>query len=107
MTATGDAFFIDKKLYKLNPIEADFDENNLMNPWNLKTIVTENGNHRECDVIFTPTFVDQKKINIMLIIQNDFRVVYGQFSGWASDDEGNKYAFENVNGYIELFKAKW
>src|SRR5690349_10840171 len=57
MKATEDAFFVDKKLFKLNPIEPTFDDHNLMNPWTLKTYVAASGKHQECDVVFAPHFV--------------------------------------------------
>lgn len=95
--ATEDSFFIDRILYKLNTVEPKFDDNNLMNPWTFTTLPNGKKDFRECEIIFAPHQVylliksdanssqqTRKALNYLLL-NSEIRVVYGQYSGWVTD----------------------
>jgi len=54
--ADEDSFFLNHTLYKLNTVETKYDENNLMNPFNIRTIGTKLKNS-QCEIIFAPHYV--------------------------------------------------
>ncbi len=54
--ADEDSFFLNQTLYKLNTVETKYDENNLMNPFNIRTIGTKLKNS-QCEIIFAPHYV--------------------------------------------------
>jgi len=100
-----DSFFVNHTMHMLNTMETKFDENNLMNPFNIGTVGTELKNS-QCEMIFAPQYVEKKVVNYV-IVHSDMRVVYGKLSGWVTDENNNKYAFEDINAYFEVFKTKW
>jgi len=103
--ADEDSFFLNNTLHKLNTVETKYDDHNLMNPFNIRTIGTALKNS-QCEIIFAPQYVENKNVNYVLI-KSDMSVVYGKFSGWVTDENGNKYTFEDLHGYFEVFKTKW
>ena len=100
-------FKVNGKLFKLNPIAIKYDPLNFMNSMSFSThenFMEEKNNSAE--FVFTSYHHLPKKENF-LIVSSDFNLVYGTFSGWVTDDEGNKYEFEDVAGFYEEFNMKW
>jgi len=104
--ATEDSFFIDDVMFKLNTVQPEFDENNLMNPWKFKTVATLQNNFKECEITFTPHYRDRKALNLF-VLKSEMRTTYGQYTGWVTDHNNEKYTFENLNGFAEIYKGKW
>lgn len=59
--ATGDAFVIDKYTFKLNAVDVDLKDDDLMHPITFKTLFNKKKNFKECDVVFTPLSVRKKQ----------------------------------------------
>jgi len=55
--ATADGFVVDKYTFKLNAVEAQFDEKDLTQPIKFNTLFNSKKNFKECHVTFTPTHV--------------------------------------------------
>jgi len=103
--ATEDAYFVNNYIYKLNAAEISYDPENLLNPWKMHC-VTDNKDFKECDIIFKPSLLNKKNMNL-IAIASDFKVVYGYFEGWVSDKMGRKTQFSDIAGLIEVHKARW
>ncbi len=100
------AFKIDSKLVKLNPIVLKYDELNLMNSFTLKTHENFKDLNRQVDLVFT-SHKAHYKVDNFIIIKNKMELVYGTLSGWVSDEEGNKYQLKDVPALFEAFISRW
>lgn len=100
-------FKVDGKLVKLNPVVIKYDPLNFMNSMSFKTHENFLGDeNNRAEYVFTSFHHLPLKENF-LIISSDFNMVYGTYSGWVTDDEGNKYEFEDIAGFYEEFTMKW
>jgi hypothetical protein len=100
-------FKIDDKVVYLNPLELKFDPLNFMNSMVFSTHENFAGdNNNKAEIVFTSFHHVPKKDNF-LIISSDFNLVYGTYSGWVTDDQGNKYEFEDVPGFFLKCHFNW
>ena len=105
--ATDDSFKIGKKVFHLNPVKMEYDPLNLMNSFVFKTHPNFEGETANmAEIVFRSEYVHEKRDNL-IVLTTSFDYVYGTYSGWVTDNDGNKYEFEGVQGYIEIVKLKW
>lgn len=102
-----DAFKVGTKVFKLSPLAYTYDKLNYMNGFTMKT--HENYAHdmnNAADIVFRSSFVHTKKDNL-IIIKSNMDYIYGTYSGWVTDDKGNKFEFEDIHGFVEIAKFRW
>lgn len=102
-----DAFKVDDKVFKLNPVEYTYDKLNYMNGFTMRTHEKFAGDkNNAAEIVFRTNYVHKKKDNL-IIIKSNMDYIYGTYSGWVTDDNGVKYEFENIRGLTEVAKFKW
>jgi hypothetical protein len=103
--ATADGFVVDKYTFKLNAVEAKFDEKDLTQPIKFDTLFNSKKNFKECHVTFTPTHVDTQTVEGESI-NVESQVVVGKFSGYVTDNRNKKYTIKDFGGSVEILKLK-
>ena len=95
------AICIDGKLYKIRePLNWDYDQRNYMQPWKIKSTLTES-----IDLTFTPFFDRVAKVNL-LVLKSAGHQCFGKYSGCISVG-GINLKIENVIGWAEEHIARW
>ncbi|MCL2600916.1 MAG: DUF2804 domain-containing protein, partial [Treponema sp.] len=91
---TGNAFFVDGLLHKLDQITFQITPADWLSPWRF----TSNDNRLE--MTFTPR---QERADRRRFLHHSFsrRQFYGNFSGRAILDDGSDIAFNNITGFAE------
>jgi len=103
--ATTDGFVVDKYTFKLNAVEAQFDEKDLTQPIKFNTLFNSKKNFKECRVTFTPSHVEKQTLEGETV-NLESQVVVGRFSGYVTDLRNKKYTLRDFTGSVELLKLK-
>ena len=99
---TENALVIDGHLIKISEnVIFDYDKNNLMAPWILKTEESD-----QVDLIFTPVYKRLAHTNFF-VIKSDIYQMIGYFSGYIKDENNYKIKIEKLPGCSEEHFAKW
>ncbi|NFV12192.1 DUF2804 domain-containing protein [Clostridium sporogenes] len=99
---TENALLIDGKILKLNEcILYDYDENNLMKHWNIKTEISDKVN-----IIFSPIYDRIAKTDVVLLKSTAHQII-GGFYGKIKDEHGSIINIEALKGCVEEHYAKW
>lgn len=99
---TENAVVIEGKLLKISDnINFDYDKNDLMKPWILRTEKNDKVN-----LIFEPVYKRLAKTNFLFIKSNIYQMI-GYFSGYIRDEDNNKINIEKLPGCSEEHFAKW
>ena len=97
--ATENMFFYNKKAYKLDRLCVNYDENDLMKPWEIQDV------EDKIRIKFTPYF-DNYTENKYLVVDTHCHQVYGFFEGMIETEEGPK-EFKNIMAFIEHAVNRW
>ena len=97
---TGNAFFVDGRLHKLDQITFHIPTANRLSPWRFTS------NDGRLEMIFTPRQerYDHRRILFHSLARRQF---YGSFSGKAVLDDGSEIGFSNITGFAERAKARF
>ncbi|CDW84455.1 UNKNOWN [Stylonychia lemnae] len=103
-----DFVLINGKHYKIDQVQIEYEESNIMQPQTFSTIKDLNlkiFKNRECQVKFTPLGVAEDGIHLIVygITQN---LVYGLYSGSCNID-GWIIQFKDQLGVVEHLNARW
>lgn len=99
---TENCLIVDGRITKLSEdIIFEYDKSNLMNPWTLKTSITNRVN-----LVFTPVYERVANSNL-LVIKSDMHQMIGGFSGTIITDSGETIEVENILGCSEEHFTKW
>ena len=71
-----------------------------MRPWR----ITDPSGHLELEL--TPRHDKHSRINVG-VLRNETHQVFGDWSGWVADDDGNRVEFEGLQGFAEECRARW
>ena len=94
-------YWIDGQLHKVGLATFQFDRDNLLEPWRVRT--TDGA----VDLSFTPEGERQEVLNLGLVATN-FRQLFGRFSGTLKPGSGTKtVTIEDMYGFVEDQFAKW
>ena len=97
---TGNAFFLDGKIHKLDQVTFHTSPSNWFQPWRF----TSNDNRLQ--MIFAPHQIRAE--NHQTIFQSlRRRQVCGFFSGKVVLDDGSDFEFQNIAGFAERQKSQW
>ena len=106
-TSLNDAFKINDKVFRLNPLVFKYDKRNYMNGFKVSTHDKFSGsNANAAEIVFKTEYVLPKRDNLV-IIKTHMDYIYGSYSGWVSDENGNRYEFKDVHGLIEIADFRW
>lgn len=93
---------IDNQLHKIHEdIVWEYDTNNFMKPWILKTKVSN-----RVSLVFTPLY-ERVASTRALIVQSSVHQMIGHFTGTVLTDDGDEIKIENMLGWAEDHMAKW
>ena len=99
---TENALFIDGKCIKLSENAVfEYDKNNFMKDWNLKTTISDRVN-----LVFSPEYERVAKSK-MLFLESEVHQMIGVFNGYVKDETGQKISVENMSGCSEEHFGKW
>lgn len=99
---TENALVVDGMLTKLSEdIAFEYDHNNLMKPWSLKSALTDSVN-----LTFVPFYERVAKSNL-LVIKSEVHQMIGNFSGTIKTDIGEIITIESIIGAVEDHFGKW
>ena len=99
---TENATIVDGRLLKLSEnVIYEYDKNNLMKPWTIKTEITDRVNLR-----FDPIYERIAKTNF-LIVKSEIHQMVGYFSGEIQGEGGEKIKFSKILGCAEDHFGKW
>ncbi|CBZ03280.1 hypothetical protein H04402_01468 [Clostridium botulinum H04402 065] len=99
---TENALLIDGKILKLNEcILYDYDKNNLMKPWSIKTEISNKVN-----LIFKPIYDRMARTDVVLLKSTVHQII-GEFYGEIKDEQGNIINIKDLKGCAEEHYAKW
>ncbi len=96
--ATENTLILDGRIHKLEEIEFDYDSDDFMRPWTMRS--------DRADITFTP-FLDRTAKTNLLLIRSEVHQMFGRYSGWVSDDLGSKVILDGVPGWAEEHHARW
>ena len=97
---TGNAFFVDGRLHKLDQITFHIPVANWLSPWHFTS------NDNRLDMTFTPR---QEMMDRRRILFHSFsrRQLYGSFAGKVVLDDGAAISFNNSTGLAERVKTRF
>lgn len=99
---TENGIILNGKLFKIQePVDFIYDRKNWMNPWRIKSMVTDN-----VDITFTPTHHRIAASNVVLV-KSEVHQMVGHYSGKVILDDGKEIVIEKLRGTIEEHIAKW
>lgn len=99
---TENALLVDGKLIKLSEnVIYEYDKNNIMTPWSIKTEITDRVN-----LTFRPIYERIAKTNFC-IIKSEIHQMVGYFSGEIEMRTGEKIKFEKIAGCAEDHFGQW
>ena len=103
--SSGDALFIDGKIYKLDALIIKKISNN---EWSIKSYKGNSIKYpkNEVDIIFKIANRHKTYQNYILI-EVDFNSNFGYFSGNLKTADGHKIDFENQFGFVEEMFSRW
>lgn len=100
--APFDIYTLDGTTFMLEPIVANFSQNSNLDPIQFKTSNFEFFKKRKAKFVFTPEYVENT-LDDYLIVKNKSLEYFGHFSGWVSDEYGDKIDFEHVYGRVVIY----
>jgi len=86
----------------LEPIVAKFNQKDLYAPIEFKTSNFDFFKKRKAKFVFTPEYVE-KTSDDYLVVKNKSIEYFGHFSGWVSDNYGDRIEFKNVYGRVVTY----
>lgn len=96
-------FKVGSKVVKLNPLNFKYDSLNLNNGGQLNTSSEWfSKSENKAEIVMTTYHSHTDKQNWFLINKNIFRGLV-KLEGYVTDNEGNKYEFDELYGVVELF----
>lgn len=103
----GDYFKIGNKLVKLEALKLTYNPENLMEEMTIQTHENhDNKKARQASIQFSPTYKGNVNTEY-IILSGKLDYVYGYYSGWVSDEDGQKIQFKKMKGILEISKLKW
>ena len=113
-TRTSEDFFVlDGVTHKLDPLQLTYDKLNFMNGFSIASYgsnaqAAEDNVplERKAEIVFRSTMHKHLGFNYFLL-KNSYELVFGELTGWVTDEAGVKYSFEDIPAFIQLndFKA--
>jgi hypothetical protein len=94
------AFWVDGELVKLGKVNFDYDSDNPMEPWKIRS---EDG---LIDLVFTPFGKREQNIDYKLL-SSKFIQPFGSFSGQLHLPAGNVIQLDEIYGVVEEHFARW
>lgn len=97
---TENCFWRDNELIKVDLVDFDYDGDDLMCPWRIRS-----GDGR-VDLMFEPLNRHREKLNILLFASN-FHQIFGRFTGVLRDARGHETRVDGLHGFVEEQYAQW
>jgi hypothetical protein len=101
-----DAFKIEGRVVKLNPLEVTYDHRNFMNGFTFKTSKNFEDEKHSADITFKVYHTHKNSENLVLI-NTSIDYVYGFYSGRVVDEQGQVIEFIEIPGIFELASFRW
>lgn len=105
---TEDSFFVDGKIYKLPTIvtkELQHEYPSTSKYWSFETVehpVIKNRCEFKMEINKSSNLDQDFKV-----VKSSFEIVYGKVSGSCKDENGNKYVFNEILGFLENKRSVW
>jgi hypothetical protein len=97
---TENAFFLEGKLHKLDRVAFHIPSSDWLEPWHFI------GSDNRLDLIFKP-HQERSDRRAMLLQSLQRRQACGSFSGFVVLDDGSKFEFQNITGFVERRKTRF
>ena len=97
---------INDKVIQLEPVEINFDKDDLMKDWKQITHEIANFSSRTVNLTFTAKKQFSGDLN-KIIIDSLFRENFGYFDGYIIDNEGKVIKIDKVFGIVEIVIVRW
>lgn len=98
--ASKNIVFFQGKGHKLGKVKIDFDEEDFLDPWKIKS------NDNRLDLTLKPIQYIPGSQNL-LILKTEGHPVYGYYSGMVELDNGEKLKIDRLFGFAEYCKHRW
>ena len=96
---TENALFVDGRLHKIaDELTWDYDRTDWQRPWRI--------HGPRVDATFTPWHEKVSRTNL-LVLAGETHQCFGEWSGWASTDEGERVALDGLVGWAEEARNRW
>lgn len=108
-----DSFILDGATHRLDPLHIKYDKLNFMNGFTISTFVDNTNLEEEtveskpcrAEFVFRTVYHHNSGFNYFLV-KKKVDTVFGEVSGWVSDEAGVKYSFEDIPAVIEIADLK-
>ena len=97
---TENCFWIDGRLHKVDTVAFEYDQRDLMSPWQLRSA------DGRVDLAFAPEGMHVERVNALVLATN-FHQLFGRFTGTLTTAAGERTAIERMLGFCEDHYAKW
>ena len=98
---TENGVIIDGRLTKIGAeLGWDYSWDNPMRPWR----VTDPSGHLELEL--TPRYDKHSRTNVG-VLSTETHQVFGDWSGWVADDDGQRVEFDDLQGFAEESRSRW
>jgi len=95
-------YFIDGKLYKISEdLDWEYDRNNFMIPWVIKTSCSDN-----IYLTFKPFFERSSSTN-WILYKRSVHQIFGHYKGYITNSNGEKVQIKDLMGWAEELTAVW
>jgi hypothetical protein len=98
--ASENALVLDGVIHKLDQVEFFYDPGNYMKPWGFRD------NQGRLELTLTP-FSERVAQTNLGIIFSEVHQMFGNYTGFVVDDEGNKIEIDGLIGFAEDHVARW
>ena len=97
--STENALLVGTRLHKLHDEVAwDYDREDWLRPWRI--------HGDRLDVTFTPFHERVARTNLLLVASETHQC-FGHFTGWATDDAGERVGLDGLVGWAEEARNRW
>ena len=97
--STENALLVGTRLHKLHDeVTWDYDREDWLRPWRI--------HGDRLDVTFTPFHERVARTNLLLVASETHQC-FGHFTGWATDDAGERVGLDGLVGWAEEARNRW
>ena len=98
---TENGVIIDGRLTKIGAeLRWDYSWDDPMAPWR----VTDPSGHLELEL--APRYDKHSRTNAA-VLRTETHQVFGDWSGWVADDDGQRVSFDGLQGFAEESRSRW
>jgi hypothetical protein len=91
---------LDGRIHKLEDVRFDYQSGDYMQPWRFTD------SQGRLDLTFTPFKERVAKTNLG-VISSQVHQMFGRYTGWAVDDNGQRMEIRDLIGFAEEHRARW